>query len=360
MPTDATALAEWTRLLSENCNLSADAVSGAADALLSEEVDAASKGAFLKALSRKGESDAELAGFVEAFLKHARSPEIDPAKLSGPLLDVCGTGGDQLDLFNVSTTSMFVLAAGGAVMVKHGGRSVSSQCGSADVLEEMGVAIDPPPEALRRCVESIGCGFLFAPHYHPAFKGIAPVRKALAAEGVKTIFNLLGPLLNPARPEHQLVGVFLETALPRYATVLGQLGRKHAWALHGKTAEGAGMDEFSSLGATVIHEVKAAPGEAPTQRSFTISAGDLENLGLTKATLQDLRGGSREENAQIIVDILSGTLRGPKREIVALNAAAGFVVCQLAWDLEEGFAHANAQIDSGRALAKLEALRGFR
>ncbi len=359
MSANADFFAHLTQELLENRELSSVEISQAADGLLNETVESAAKANFLKALSRKGETNAELAGFVEAFLKHARDPGIKPEGLPGPMLDVCGTGGDQLDLFNVSTTSMFVLAAGGAVMVKHGGRSVSSQCGSADVLEELGVKIDMPLESLRRCVETLGCGFLFAPHYHPAFKAVAPVRKDLAAKGIKTIFNLLGPLLNPTRPAYQLVGVFLESALSRYATVLAQLGRKSAWALHGKTLDGAGMDEVSTLGPTRVNEVQVGGAGAFSCRDFIIATSELERLSLVPGTLADLRGGTREQNAQIIYAILEGSLRGPKRDIVTLNAAAGFVVCKLAPDLEAGFALANEQIDSGRALAKLKALQAF-
>src|SRR5438132_10040756 len=155
-------------------DLSAEQVERAVDFLLDEKSDAAAKAAFLKALRAKGETAREIAAFVKSLLARAVDPQIDPAQLSGPMLDVCGTGGDRMDLFNVSTTSMFVLAAGGAVVVKHGNRGITSKCGGTDVLEELGVQIDLPPDALRRCVEQTGLGFMFAPHYHPAFKVIAP------------------------------------------------------------------------------------------------------------------------------------------------------------------------------------------
>jgi len=322
----------------------------AAEFLLAGE-DAELKADFLRALSAKGETDEEIAGFVEAFLRHAVDPGIDPASVPGPMLDVCGTGGDRLDLFNVSTTSMFILAAGGVVVVKHGNRSISSQCGGADVLEALGVQIDLSPEALRRKVETAGLGFLFASLYHPAFKVIAPVRKIVAAEGGTTIFSLLGPLLNPARPAHQLVGVFSEAALPKYAAVLRRLGRKRAWAIHGKSGD-RGMDEISTLGPT---RVLALDGEAIQECAITPEA--LAQLGIGPATLEDLRGGSREENAQILLGILDGSLQGPKRDIALLNAAAGFVVAGLASDLAEGLARAKEQIASGRAMEKLNALR---
>ena len=341
--------------LQDGSGLSPDEISFAAAFLLDPSAELASKSDFLRALSRKGETDAEIAGFVEAFLQRAVDPSLDPASLSGPMIDCCGTGGDKLDLFNVSTTSLFVLAAGGAVVVKHGNRSVTSQCGGADVLEALGVQINLPPAGLRRCVESTGCGFLFAPHYHPAFKEIGPVRKALGAEGVTTIFNLLGPLLNPARPSYQLVGIFSAAALSKYAGVLHRLGRRRAWTIHGRSSNGGGMDELSTMGETEVHAVDAGAIVPP----WTLAHETVASLGIPRARLEDLRGGNREENARIVAGILDGSLTGPKRDLVVLNAAAGFVVAGLSPDLASGVAHANEQIASGRAFAKLKALRAF-
>ena len=348
-------IADLTATVQARNDLSAQEITFAADYLLAEEGDPVLKADFLRALGQKGETAAEIAAFVEAFLNRAVDPGLDPQSLSGPMIDVCGTGGDRLDLFNVSTTSMFVLAAGGAVVVKHGNRSITSQCGGADVLEALGVRIDLSPGEFRRCVETSGCGFLFAPHYHPAFKVIAPVRKALASEGTATVFNLLGPLLNPARPAHQLVGIFSEAALPKYASALQKLGRRHAWAVHGRSDTDAGMDEVSTMGLTHVHTVHSTGSQV---RAITPEM--LQTLGVAGASLGDLRGGNREENARILMGILDGTLRGPKREMVALNAAAGFVVADLAPDLEAGLELANEQLDSLRALAKLRALQAFR
>jgi len=320
-------------------------------ALVNESVSETEKADFLKALRDKGETAAEVAGFVHALLSRAIDPQIDPAWLSGPMLDVCGTGGDRMDLFNVSTTAMFVLAAGGAVVVKHGNRGITSKCGGADVLEALGVKIDLQPVALRRCVEEIGVGFMFAPTYHPAFKTIAPVRKTLAAQGVTTVFNILGPLLNPARPRHQLVGVFSKNILPKYAEVFLLLGREHAWAVHGANENGSdsGLDEISTLGATEIYKVKNA--------RVTASRITPEEFGIARADVASLRGGGCEENARILRGILSGEIRGAKRDLVLLNAAAGFVVSDLARDILQGLALAAEQIDSGRALTKLRELR---
>jgi len=349
-----TPRAQFTDLiagLQAHSPLFADEVALAAGVLLDPEADVALKADFLRALSQKGETNEEIAGFAEAFLERAVDPGLDTEALSGPLLDCCGTGGDKLDLFNVSTTSMFVLAAGGVCVVKHGNRSITSKCGGADVLESLGVRIDLPPAEFKRCVQETGCGFMFAPFYHPAFKAVAPVRKMLGAEGVATIFNLLGPILNPARPQHQLVGVFLKTALPKFAAVLKQIGRKRAWAVHGNAGEGIGMDELSTLGPTDVCSV-----DESEIRSHTI---DPAIFGFSPATLSSLQGGDCATNAKILVDVLGGA-PGPKRDIVVLNAAAGFVVANLVKDLEAGLALAGEVIDSGRAMAKLKALQDFR
>ena len=304
------------------------------------------KCAFLEALRSRGETAAEIASFVEALLQMARDPEIDSARLSGPMLDVCGTGGDRLELFNVSTTCMFVLAGGGAVVVKHGNRAVTSQCGGADVLEALGVRIDLPPNALRECVYRHGLGFVFAPLYHPAFATIGPVRRTLAQRGVSTIFNLLGPLLNPARPAHQLVGVYSSDLLPKYAEALCRLGRQRAWAVHG-----SGADELTLAGVAQVIAV-----EHNALRTFSV---DPIELGFESAPVSALRGGDRAQNAAILEGILSGALKGPASEAVVLNSAAGFVVAGLAGDLSTGILRARESIASGAAQAKLDALRAL-
>jgi len=325
-------------------------IAQAVTALVDPSVDDAQKGEFLHALRVKGETAAEIAGFVGALLERAVDPGIDPESLPGPMIDVCGTGGDQMNLFNVSTTAMFVIAAGGASVVKHGNRGITSKSGGADVLEALGVKIDYPPELLRECIAETGLGFIFAPAYHPSFRVIGPVRKALAEQGIRTIFNILGPLLNPARPPWQLAGIFSETLLPKYAEVLGLLGRRSAWAVHGTSPTG-GVDELSTLG--MNHYCAVTGGE--------VSAHTLDPAlyGFHRAGIEDLRGGDRTENARILTGILEGTLHGPKREVVLLNAAAAFVVAGLARDIGDGIRWAHEQLDSGRALGKLKALQRF-
>jgi anthranilate phosphoribosyltransferase len=233
------------------------------------------------------------------------------------------------------------------VVVKHGNRAITSQCGGADVLEALGVRIDLPPAALRDCVMRHGLGFVFAPGYHPAFKAIVPVRKALAAQGTATVFNILGPLLNPARPAYQLTGIFDRTLLRKYGEVFALLGRRRAWAIHGD-----GADEIALWGATDVVE---AHGDRPL-REWKI---DPDGLGCARCRLTDLRGGDRMQNAAILQAVLDGTERGPRRDIVALNAAAGFVITGLAPDLSSGVALACEQLDRGAALAKLRALQSF-
>ncbi len=344
-------MAAWIAAVKARNHLSPEAIEGAVAYLLDPEGDQALKADFLRFLNEKGETDAEISGFAEAFLARAVNPGLAPASLPGPLLDCCGTGGDKLEMFNVSTTAMFVMAAGGVCVVKHGNRSITSKCGGADVLESLGIRIDLPPAEFKRCVETVGCGFMFAPHYHPAFKAIAPVRKTLGQQGVPTIFNLLGPILNPARPDYQLVGVFTPAALPKFGGVLRHLGRKHAWAVHGNAGHGLGMDEMSTLGLTEVCSVTA--GEI---HSFSV---DPEVLGFQKAPLSALKGGDAGTNATILRDVLGGK-PGPKRDIVLLNAAAGFVITRVAPDLETGLALGMELIDSGKALEKLKALRDFR
>ncbi len=339
-------LIDLTAQLLTGRDLTGEMVEAAVAQLVEAEITDGAKADFLKALRAKGETAAEIAGFVHALLTRAVDPGIEAARMPGPMLDVCGTGGDRLGIFNVSTTVMFVLAAGGACVVKHGNRAITSQSGGADVLEELGVRIDLPPADLRRCVETRGLGFVFAPAYHPAFKAIGPVRKALAAEGIPTIFNLLGPLLNPARPAYQLVGIFSPVLLPKYAKALALLARARAWAVHG-----SGMDELSLTGRSAVCEVAGG-----LVREFIVEPAAF---GLASCALDALRGGDRRENAAILTSILNGSERGPRRDLVLLNAAAGFVITGLAPDLATGLDLARAQVESGRALAKLRTLQTF-
>ena len=326
-------------------------INRAAEALLDDTIPDEIRIAFLSELSDKGETAAEISGFAAAFLDRAVVPVIDLERIAKPLLDVCGTGGDKLNLFNVSTTSVFLLAANGVAVAKHGNRGITSKSGGADVLEALGIRIDLPPEEFGRCLEEVGAGFLFAPLYHPAFKAVVSVRKQLAAAGRRTIFNLLGPLLNPARPPFQLIGVFDPAVGPVFADILSRLGRKVAWAVHGTTETGAGMDELSTLGRSTIWTA-ARPGRVE-------SIIEPSSLAMGPGTTSDLEGGDANVNAAILTGILSGSLNGPKRDLVTLNAAAGLVITGKAASLNDGLRLANQAIDTGAALAVLERWQKF-
>ncbi len=326
-------------------------VAGAAAALLDGSVADEAKAAFLCALAERGETPGEIAAFADAFLDRAVVPSLDRAVLDRPLLDVCGTGGDKLQLFNVSTAAVFVLAACGVAVAKHGNRGVTSKSGGADVLEALGIRIDLPPHDFGRCLAEVGAAFLFAPLYHPAFKAVVPVRKRLGEQGRRTVFNLLGPLLNPARPDYQLIGVFDAAVGPVFARILPGLGREAAWVVHGSADDGGGMDELSTLGPSRIWQAaRPNPVESRIEPS---------SLGLAPASVADLRGGDAAENASILAGVLEGGDRGPRRDIVLLNAAAGLAVCGAVPGLAEGMARAGEAIDSGAALAVLERWRRF-
>ena len=303
------------------------------------------RAAFLSALHRRGETPAEIAHFVEVLLGHAvQLPFSGKARL-----DVCGTGGDRAGFFNISTAVMFVAAGSGASVVKHGNRGITSKSGGADVLEALGVNINLPPDRATAPLERAGCCFLFAPACHPAFKAVVPVRQFLAQQGQASVFNIIGPLLNPARPEFQLSGVFDPSLLATYAGVFQKLGRQRAWAVHGTGPEGLRVDEVSPLGKTKVHSVDAAG-----MREFEIDPADF---GLSNISASDLLGGDAATNAGILLAILDSTDRGPKRQTVQLNAAAALTVAGLTPSLTEAWALAGDSIDSGRAMNSLEQLR---
>lgn len=342
---------ELIKCVQSGAELSASQVSAAVDFLLDEGAAVEQKVLFLKGLSAKGETAFEITTFVEAFLERAVDPGTDGITFNGPTIDVCGTGGDKLDLFNVSTTSMFVIAAGGAIVVKHGNRGITSKSGGADVLEALGIRLDVSPETFRQCLDEAGVGFLFAQMYHPAFKAVVPVRAELAKEGIRTIFNLIGPLLNPARPECQMIGVCNQELGLVFSDILKRLGRKSAWIVNGRTADGRGVDEMSLMGPSHVYQ---SAGGNTTLVEQTVTPAEL---GLTACEVEDLQGGEAQENAKILVDILSGADRGPKREMVLLNAGAGLACAGLAASIADGVAKAAKLIDSGAALERLRKLQ---
>ena len=338
--------------LKAGIDLNAGDIGVAVALLLSDTTDDLMKADFLTALHRKGESVEEIVCLVQQLINRAVDPLIDPKNVAGPMIDVCGTGGDGLDLFNVSTTIMFVLAAGGAVVVKHGNRSVTSRCGSVDVLEALGAPFDLPPAHLKECAERLGLCFIFARQYNPAFRAVAEMRGRLARQNIRTVFSLLGPLLNPARPARQLIGVFSSRLTSVFAEVLRRLGRERAWIVHGLTETDQGMDDISISGATVLAELLHGK----------VISGVIDSrwLNIPPGALDDLRGGDAAENAVHLEGILSGEIKGAKRDLTLVNAAGGFVVAGLARDMSDGIGLAREQIDSGRALEKLRGFQQFR
>lgn len=299
----------------------------------------AQTGAFLAALAGKGETVEEVTGCALSMRAHAT-----PVRTNRhPLVDTCGTGGDGSQTFNISTTVAFVLAGAGAAVAKHGNRSATSRCGSADVLEALGVDITLTPEAVGKAIDEVGIGFLFAPALHGAMRHAAGPRRELA---VPTVFNMLGPLTNPAGADRQIIGVARERMLPLVAGALRRLGTHRAFVVHGAGS----ADEVTLSGVTQVVEV-SPDGERT-------SLLDPQSLGLGRAPLEALRGGGPEENAKITLSVLSGET-GPRRDVVLVNSALALRAAGLAGNLEDGIAQATQAIDSGRALGALEALRQF-
>jgi len=303
-------------------------------AIMDGDATPAQIGALLTALSVRGETEDEVVGFARSM--RARAVPLS----SRGAVDTCGTGGDGAGTFNISTVASFVVAACGVPVAKHGNRSASGTCGSADVLEALGVRIDAPVEVVQRSLDQAGWTFLFAPKFHASTRHAVGPRKEL---GVRTAFNLLGPLTNPARPDAQVVGVPRPELTGFVARCLQRLGTKRAWVVHG-----AGLDELTLAGRTMVTEIN---GEA--LRTFTVGP---EDAGLTASGLEGFRGGDPLANAGIARDILAGA-PGPKRDVVLLNAAAALVVAGRAEDLREGVRQAAAAIDDGRAARLLEMVR---
>ncbi|MDD5666245.1 MAG: anthranilate phosphoribosyltransferase [Actinomycetota bacterium] len=305
--------------------------------LMRGEASDAQIAALLTALKMRGETAQEIAGFAEGMREAATviRPEVSP------LLDTCGTGGDGLATFNISTAAAFIAAGAGAYVAKHGNRGVSSPCGSADVLEALGIYIDLEPEDVRACIEKLGIGFLFAPRFHPAMRHVMRARREL---GIPTAFNLLGPLTNPAGAEAQVLGVGMRDKAPLIAGALAQMGVKRAMVVHGED----GMDELSTTSPSSVWEI--GPHGVESYRL------DPEELGMSRAMLRDLAGGDAAENARIIRDEVLAGKRGPRRDIAVLNAAAALVVAGRAESLRAGIALAERSIDHGAAREKLREL----
>jgi len=296
--------------------------------------------AFITALRMKGETVEEVTGLARVMRE--KSVKIPTKHKPSDLIDTCGTGGDRLNTFNISTTAAFIVAGAGVPVAKHGNRAMSSKCGSADVLEALGVDITLSPEKVGQCVDQVGIGFMFAPAHHPSMKHAVVPRKEI---GIRTVFNILGPLTNPAGARRQLIGVSEEHLTELMAGVLFRLGSERSLVVHGLD----GIDELSTLGKTKITELCDG-----TLKTYEITP---KEIGLSVTTPESLaQGEDPQESAEIVEQVLKG-LPGPRREIVALNAAGALMVAGKATSLPEGFAMALESIDSGRALAALEGLR---
>jgi anthranilate phosphoribosyltransferase len=295
-------------------------------------------GAFITALRMKGETVDEITAAARVMRKKASSISLGEKE---DLIDTCGTGGDSSNTFNISTAAAFVVAGCGIKVAKHGNRSVSSRCGSADVLEELGVRIDLPPARVKRCIMKIGIGFMFAPVFHGAMKFAAGPRKEI---GIRTIFNILGPLSNPAGAAYQIMGVFKPELAETMARVLANLGARAAMVVHSED----GLDEISINGKTKITEYK--------NRKFRSYHVQPKNFGLRRANLHSIKGGDKKANAKVILEVLRGK-RSPQADVVLMNAGAALVLMDEARDFKDGVRIAQEAIDSGRALEKLELLK---
>jgi anthranilate phosphoribosyltransferase len=342
------------RQLAAGTALTDEAVCQAVAALVDEAVATAAKADFLTALARKGETPAEIAAFARELGARCVQPTLDEALRGRMLLDVVGTGGDRLSTFNISTTVALIAAAAGVRVAKHGNRASTSPIGSADVMEALGIPFDLGPEEAVQALRQHGFAFFFAPKYHPAFRHIIPARKLCAERGQGTVFNFLGPLLNPARPTAALVGVSRPQLCEPLAQVLQALGVRRAMVVCGAVPAEDGslryLDELSPLGPTTVAEFYQ-------ERGLTCSTVRTDWFPLQPAVLADLRGGDREVNAGIIRRVLSGQERGPKRDAVLLNAAAALFVAERTRSLIEGWELAAETIDSGKATAKLAELQ---
>jgi anthranilate phosphoribosyltransferase len=313
------------------------------DEIMRGEATPAQIAAYLMGLRLLGETADVVVGSAMVLREHA--VPVRPSDDPRPLIDTCGTGGDESGTFNISTAVAFVAAGAGARVAKHGNRGVSSRCGSADVLAALGADLELGPDRVEQALREIGFAFIFAPRFHPAMKHAIGPRREI---GIRTLFNILGPLVNPAGVRRAVIGVFDDTWMPRIATAARALGYEHLWLVHGED----GLDELTLT--HVSHVTAVEPSGAI--RTFTI---DPEELGLSRCTPDDLRGGDPEENARLLWEILSGSIHGPRRDVVLLNAAAALLVAGLVQDLHDGLQRARRSLDSGAAREKLEAYLRF-
>ncbi len=334
-------LSTLTTHLREKSDLDRNHIRTAIDLLLQEEVDQNGKADFLVALAGKGESSQELTDFVSYFRELARDPELH--EFSPHAIDLCGTGGDKAGSFNVSTFVSFVLASAGVPVIKHGNRSISSKCGSADLLEAIGVPLDPDLSRIKEGLKQLSFAFLFAPSFHPAFKHIAPVRKELASRGIITIFNLLGPMINPARPAFQLLGVYDPQYIEKMGQALKGNGLRGALIAHGKIqgAENSGVDELTACGENLVFGF----GQISTPK---IECWSPDKWGMKTYPFEHLAGGDLGKNLEIMKLLLEGKAPEGLQATVAMNASVAFRTCGKTNTLEEGVELAESLIIDGK------------
>jgi len=337
MERDVSVIYEAIHLLSQGKSLTRDQAEAVMDLIMEGQVTGAQFGAIMMGLHLKGETIDEIAGFASVMRRKALRVNV-----KGDVVDTCGTGGDKADTFNISTTAAFVIAAAGPKVAKHGNRAMSSRCGSADVLEALGARIDLGPTAVEKVIEDTGIGFMFAPLFHPAMKYAAGPRREMR---VRTIFNILGPLTNPAGARRQVLGVADSALASKMIEALRELGSVHALVVHGED----GLDEITLSGPSMVYELKDGK----------ISRYEIcpEQFGFRSSSTQSLRGGDKETNADITRKVLTGTT-GPARDVVLINAAAGLVAADVAENLKEGLEIAARVIDEGAAMEKLDAFIG--
>lgn len=330
---------EAIKKLAEGEHLNEPEAIGAMTEIMDGEATPAQVAAFITALRMKGETVEEITGFVRVM----RNKAVKVRPQATNLIDTCGTGGDKLDTFNISTTATFVIVGAGATVAKHGNRAASSNCGSADVLEALGASLSLNAEQVAESIDRAGLGFMFAPMMHPAMKHAVGPRKEI---GIRTVFNILGPMTNPANAKRQVIGVFSPDFTETMAQVLAGLGTERAMVFHGL----AGLDELSTLGETRISELK--DGQVTT---YTLTP---EEVGLNRATPEDLAAGNGGiiDNTRALLGVLDGE-KGPKRDITLLNAAAALTVAGIASDLIDGIARAAKSIDSGAAMQALHTFK---
>jgi len=329
-------ITEYIEPLLQGESLSFERATNLLDTIFEGQVSDVQIAAFLTAMRAKGATAPELAGLAKSLRNHAVAVRVDVDNL----VDTCGTGGAALKTFNISTASAIVAAGAGVYVAKHGNRGITSKCGSADVLEELGVKIDASAEVVAECIKQAHIGFMFAPMFHPAMKYVQPIRKSL---GFRTVFNILGPLANPANATAQVLGVADESLMQIVAEALKLLGTRYAMVVHGN-----GMDEISTAGITKIAELK--------EGQITNKELNPQDLGITLAGIDELKVTDVKTSAKILRDILSGKESGPRKDIVILNAAAAIIAGSLAADFASAIKLANASVNDGKALACLEKL----